>query len=210
MAVLVTDPDLEQRLKAQRQQSDSDRYDEVWEGVYMMAPLPNDEHQDIQAEFLIVLRDALGRKAKIRAGVNVSDREDDWEFNYRGPDVVVFLPGNPAKNFQAHWRGGPDFLVEIISPFDNSRKKLPFYGKVNVREALFIDRKPWQLELYHPGPLGEPMKLAGQSGIDGPPLASSVLPLSFRIVTGDPRPVIEVKLTSGQSASPSGQTQWII
>lgn len=128
MAVLVLDPDLESHLKAVRRESDSDGHDEVWEGLYVMAPLPNDDHQEIQAKLVVVLQDALGwdSPAKIRAGVNVSDRHRNWKSNYRDPDVVVYLPGNPARNLGAHWQGGPDFLVEIVSPLDRSRDKLPF------------------------------------------------------------------------------------
>ena len=51
MAVLVTDPFLEDRLKADRAESGGDRFDEVWEGVYQMAPLANDDHQEIQSRF---------------------------------------------------------------------------------------------------------------------------------------------------------------
>ena len=46
------------------------------------------------------------------------------------------------------WYGGPDFAVEVISPFDRSRKKFEFYARVGVRELLLVNRKPWSLELY--------------------------------------------------------------
>ena len=39
MALMVLDPTAEKRLKAERQASGLDRYDEVWEGVYVMVPL---------------------------------------------------------------------------------------------------------------------------------------------------------------------------
>ncbi len=75
-------------------------------------------------------------------------RPSDWTKNYRCPDVLVFLPGNPAEDRGTHWLGGPDFAVEIMSRGDRSRKKLDFYAKVGVRELLLIDRRPWKLELY--------------------------------------------------------------
>jgi Uma2 family endonuclease len=207
MALLVTDPDLETRLIEARREANA--HDEVWEGLYVTAPLPNDDHQDIQGGFLAMLKEALGwdSPAKIRPGVNVSDRDEDWQFNYRGPDVVVYLPGNPAKNFGTHWQGGPDFLVEIISPYDRSRDKLSFYGKVGVREALFIDRDPWGLELYVAGENLNPMQLAAKTQVNGPSLASGVLPLVFRLVPGEARPKIEVMLTSAFLAN---RTCWII
>lgn len=213
MAVLVLDPDLETDLKSARRESNSDGHDEVWDGLYVMAPLPNDDHQEIQAKLILMLQDALGwdSPAKIRAGVNVSDRHKDWKSNYRDPDVVVYLPGNPAKNHGTHWQGGPDFLVEIVSPMDRSRDKLPFYGKVGVREVLIVDRDPWLLELYVPARKpGEPMRLAGKTKIKGAPLASSVLPLTFALVSGKPRPRIEVVLTKAPAEKTSERRKWLI
>ena len=49
MAILITDPWLEERLIMQREASGANRYDEVWEGVNMMTPIPNTEHQRIVA-----------------------------------------------------------------------------------------------------------------------------------------------------------------
>lgn len=213
MAVLVLDPDLESQLKADRRESDSDGHDEVWEGLYVMAPLPNDDHQEIQASFLAMLKEALGwdSPAKIRAGVNVSDRHKNWKSNYRDPDVVVFLPGNPAKNFGTHWQGGPDFLVEIVSPWDRSRDKLPFYAKVGVREVLIIDRDPWLLELYVGGTAGDQsMRLAEKSKVKGKVLRSSVLPLTFALIPGKPRPRIEVALTAAPPEKTSNRRKWLI
>ena len=212
MAVLVLDPDLESHLKAVRRQNDSDGHDEVWEGLHVIAPLPNDDHQDIQASFLAMLKEALGwdSPAKIRAGVNVSDRHKDWTSNYRDPDVVVYLPGNPAKNHGTHWQGGPDFLVEIISPFDRSREKLPFYAKVGVREVLIVDRDPWRPELYAPRKKGSSMRLAAKSKIKGDALSSSVLPLTFALVPGKPRPRIEALLIDSNAEKAVSRRRWSI
>jgi Uma2 family endonuclease len=214
MAVLVTDPDLEKRLKAERQAANSDGHDEVWEGLYMMAPLPNDDHQAIQARFVAMLQEALGWEspAKVRAGVNVSDRDDDWQFNFRAPDVVVFLPENPAKNFGSHWQGGPDFLVEILSPYDHGRDKLPFYASVNVREVLVIDRNPWSLELYQLNGASAAMVLAGTTSLTQPTeVVSSVLPLRFRLIPGVSQPRIEISLTVAPPPdAPPTRQRWLI
>ena len=148
--------------------------------------------------------------AKIRAGVNVSDRNDDWQFNYRGPDVVVYLPGNPARNFGSHWQGGPDFLVEIISPKDRSHEKLPFYASVGVREMLYIDRDPWALELYELADASKEMRLVGTSTIDADThLVSRVLPVSFRLISASPRPKIQVSRTIPSTEVGARQT-WLI
>ena len=136
MTTLITDPDLEQRLQAERRALGADRYDEVWEGTYMMARMPNDEHQQLVNRFAAIFQDAIDWPGlgHVRPGVNVSDRIDDWQNNYRVPDVAVFLNGGHAENRGAFWYGGPDFAVEVISPDDRTLEKLPFYEMVRVRE----------------------------------------------------------------------------
>lgn len=196
MKTVVNDKYVSQQLRARRKATGADRWDEVWDGVYMIMPFPNDEHQEIATELCFVFRSILGRSVKIRAGVNVSDREIDWKKNYRGPDVAVFLEGTTASNHETFWLGGPDFAVEVISQGDRSRKKLDFYAKVNVRELLLVDRYPWSLELYrnHNGV----MELVTKSTIEQPTeMTSEVLPLSFRLLAGQARPVIEVAEQDG-------------
>lgn len=213
MAVLVLDPDLESHLKAVRRENDSDGHDEVWEGLHVIAPLPNNSHQRIQGRIVAVLHAALGwdPEITIAPGANVSDREKDWQCNYRAPDVVVYLPGNRAKDMGTHWVGGPDFLVEIVSPFDRSRDKLPFYADVGVREVLIVDRNPWSLELYVSGKKqAGSMQLSGRATLKGAPLASSVLPLTFQLVSARPRPRIKVVLTGPPVEKTSARREWLI
>ncbi len=134
--------------------------------------------------------------------LNISDQPADWSKNFRCPDVAIYLPGNPAQLKTAYWYGGPDFAVEVISPRDRSRKKLDFYAKVGVREMLLVDRKPWSLELYRLSD-GE-LKLVGKVTPDpAQSLISQVLPVSFRLLPGDPRPTIEVTQTEDSR-------QWLI
>ena len=200
MTVLVTDRELGERLIAERRASGGDRFDEVWEGLYVMAPLADDEHQDLQGKLAAVFLSAVGWAGNglVRPGVNVSDREDDWKSNYRCPDVVVYLPGNPARNRGTHWVGGLDLAVEIASPYDRSRDKLSFYAGVGVRELLVIDRRPWALEMYH----RDERTLVSAGRVtpgDAASIESSVLPLTFSWRDGQPRPAIEVTdLKSGQ------------
>src|SRR5688572_3993571 len=199
MVVHVNDPLLEQHLKAERQLTGADRFDEVWEGIYMMAPLADDEHQELQARLTAVFQTVVGWSGLglVRAGVNVSDRDDDWRFNYRCPDVVVFLPNTSAQNKGSHWLGGPDFAVEILSPYDRSRDKLSFYADVSVRELLLVDRSPWALELYRLD--NGRLVLDATSTLAKPQvLRSQLMPLSFKLIPGSPRPVIEVLHSDGK------------
>jgi Uma2 family endonuclease len=108
----------------------------------------------------------------------------------------VYLAGNPAENRGTHWLGGPDFAVEIISRHDRTRKKLPFYASVGTGELLVVDRRPWVLELYRRS--NDAMELVGKSDAESSsPLSSTVLPLTFRLLPGEPRPRIEVVHTDG-------------
>jgi Uma2 family endonuclease len=187
-------------LRAERAAAGSDRWDEVWEGTYMMAPLPNIEHQELVGAFVSVLREIVPRsRGIVLPGTNVSDREKGWEYNYRCPDVALYLVGGRAKNCGTHWCGGPDFAVEIVSPDDMVRDKLAFYAKVSMRELLIIDRDPWRLELLRLS--GRKLKSVGtSSGRRGRLLSSTLLPMDIRLAAGKGRPAIEVsRSTDGET-----------
>jgi Uma2 family endonuclease len=190
---MLTDPRLEQRLKAEREASGADRYDEVWEGITMMTPLPNNEHQQIVTRLACILQEVVGWPGlgDVCAGVNLSDRDEDWEHNYRVPDVAVFLRTGRAENRGTHWRGAADLLVEVLSPDDRTRDKLDFYSRLGVRELLLVDRQPWALELCRGGPSGLEKVASAPPRIGE--VRSAVLPLTFRLVAAAGRPEIEVR-----------------
>lgn len=193
MGTFIRDPDVEKRLQSERAATGADRYDEVWEGTYMMVPMPNDRHQQIVSRFVSILEEIVGWPGlgDVRPGVNVSDREHEWQQNYRVPDVAVFLVGGAAVNHGAFWQGGPDFVVEVVSPDDNTRGKIPFYSAIRVRELLLIDRDPCRLEL--PRLDGEDLVRAATSELDDRrAVTSTVVPFDFRWITGSSGPNIEV------------------
>jgi Uma2 family endonuclease len=193
MATMIIDPCLEERIQADRRESGADRYDEVWEGVSVTSPMADDEHQDIVTQLASILQIVVqwAGLGVARSGVNISDRQAGWERNYRIPDVAVFLNGTSAKNLGTHWVGGPDLAIEVCSPGDQTRAKLPFYGAIGTRELWILDREPWVLEQYE---LRDgAMARVGVSTPDGTnALVSRAVPLSFRVVAGEPRPRIEV------------------
>jgi Uma2 family endonuclease len=194
MAALILDKSLERRLIARRRRLGIDHWDEVWDGMYVMAPPPDIEHQVfgfdlIEVLKLIVKRTGLG---EVFSGVAISDHKEDWRKNFRVPDASVFLNGNPAEDCETHWLGGPDLAIEIVSPNDRSRKKIPFYEKIGTRELLIVDRKPWRLSLLRliDGKLCD----VGQSTLaERNTLASEVVPLSFQLIESAQRPAILVK-----------------
>jgi Uma2 family endonuclease len=199
MAILSVDPIELARLIRERRECGGDRYDEVWDGVYVMSPLADNEHQELGFLLSRAIHSGVGSDERVRVfpGCNVSDRPRRWKKNYRCPDVAVFLPGNPAQDRGTHWFGGPDFAVEILSPYDRSREKFGFYAKVGVRELMLVARRPWSLELHRR--VGKDFELVGESdpSPDSPLLFSEVLNLGFRLIPGDTRPQIEVSKAEG-------------
>ena len=153
MAALIADPGVEERLIAERRARGWDRKDEVWNGIYIIMPDANVEHQELVGQLTVALSAVVHPPAggKVYPGLNLSDRIDDWKYNYRCPDVAVFLAGNTAQVFESHICGPADFLVEIISPGDKSRDKLEFYAELRVRELLVIDRYPMVAGALSPG-----------------------------------------------------------
>ena len=71
----------------------------------MMAPMSNDEHQQIVNRFASIFQDAIDWPGlgDVRPGVNVSDRIENWKDNYRVPEVAVFLRDGTAVNHGAFW-----------------------------------------------------------------------------------------------------------
>jgi Uma2 family endonuclease len=193
MAMLVLDAYEARRLIRRRRSLGIDGPDEVWDGTYNVFPPQDNEHQVLRARLSFALMSAIEAREGVQvfAGVNLSDRRDSWKKNYRCPDVVVYLPSNPAEDCDSHDRGGPDLGIEIISPLDRARSRLDFYARVGTRELHLVDRKPWSLELYR---MTEGfLELVGKITPD--PLlnlGSEVLPVSFRLLPGDPRPTIEL------------------
>jgi Uma2 family endonuclease len=194
----------EAQLIAERRAAGLDRYDEVWDGVYMIMPLADDEHQEVATRIgttvsVVIEWPGLGH---VRVGINVSDRRQGWKKNYRCPDVAVFLKGTKAVNCRTHWLGGPDFTVEIVSPRDHSREKLGFYEKIGVGELLLIDRDPWKLELFRRA--SGALAIVGESTAESQSvLTTEVVPLSWRLIPGDKRPQIEI-------THPASSQRWIV
>jgi len=198
MSLLIRDSSISRKMIAKRKALGLDRYDEVWNGVYVMPPMPNNEHQQLVSRVNSIMQDVVGWTGlgDVLPGVNVSDRIKGWKKNYRIPDVAVFLKGGIAVNHGTHWVGGPDWLTEILSPDEEPDEKLEFYEKVRAREVLAIYREPWRIELYQLQ--ADKLVLAGKSDLDEPnELKSAVLPLSFQVVAGVARPLVLVRHVDG-------------
>jgi Uma2 family endonuclease len=204
--VLVKDVDQADGLIQERKRIGADRYDEVWDGVYVMPSMPSLEHQEQVQDLCMIFGEVVKRPGlgQVYPGANVSDRGADWKTNFRVPDVVIVLRENTrAVSHPAHIQGGPDFLVEIESPGDDSEEKVPFYAQIGVRELLLVHRDRRTLRLLRLQ--GQELVLVPDSLLEGKRwLVSEVLPLAFRRKVQGGKPVMEIRRTDGQPG------QWIV
>jgi Uma2 family endonuclease len=130
--VLVGPPPVElERWLDERRARGQDRFDEVWEGEYHVAPSPHLRHGLVHAQLFELLRPAA-RRAGLRASgsCNIGGPDD-----YRVPDQAYFHRDvKPAV-----WNPTAVIVVEIVSPGDESRDKFGFYHHAGVEEVLIVD-----------------------------------------------------------------------
>lgn len=199
MAATILDPELEDRLIAERRAAGLDRFDEVWDGVYMMCPWPHDDHQEIVGFLQTVLGMLfqLTGHGEVRPGINLSDRPEDWTKNFRVPDVAVFFKTGTGVCHGAFWTGGPDFAVEIVSEGEDPEAKFGFYGGLGTRELLLVHRDPWRLELYAPEPGG--MRLLQSADVNQPGILSKSVDLTFSLRGSEEDPQLVVEHPDGRN-----------
>jgi Uma2 family endonuclease len=170
-------------LLEERRRTGEDRWDEMWEGVLHMVPPPSAAHQLIGGRLYDELKlraEARGLMAAYEMGMYAA--ADD----YRRPDLAVFREEHLSK------RGleGAELVVEIVSPGDEIRDKVPWYA-ARVSEVLLVDRDTLRVELFRCDG-----GTATATAVD--PACSSVLGATFRrlddnrltIVTGDSAEVL--------------------
>jgi Uma2 family endonuclease len=197
MPILIQDPMLEPAVRAVYENGCDPRPTEVWEGMTVVPPLANNDHFRLVFDLASAFAGAINRSRgdQVLPAGNVSDRDEGWEHNYRNPDVFVVMAGGLAVDHDTHWTGGPDLVVEIISPGEEPQLKFDFYARIGTREVLIVDRYPWAIEL-HQLQSGR-LVLAGRSDLTKQaPIPSAVLPLTFRLEPAAPRPRIVVAHTA--------------
>jgi Uma2 family endonuclease len=198
--LLIRDAGVADRLIQERKRKGLDLYDEVWEGRYVIPSMPSWEHQKVLDDLGDILTEVVkrGRMGDKVQGANVSDRRKGWEYNYRVPDLVVVLKNSRAIECDTHICGGPDFLIEIQNPGDHTEEKVPFFGKIGVRELLIIHRDKRTLQLLRLE--GEELVLVRPSLFKGKEwLVSEVLPLAFRRIERKGILRSQVRRTDGKS-----------
>ena len=138
-------------ILALRRRTGADRYDEVWDGVLHMVPSPANDHQELETELLFWLR---GRWAsppdrRVLTQVNVSrPGVAEWQTDYGVPDLALLTTAGHHVDRGTHFEGGPDVVVEIRSPNDETDDKLAFYAAIGCREIWVIDRDARTCAVY--------------------------------------------------------------
>ena len=106
-----------------------------------MVPAPSGEHAYV-AQQLAVILDRPCRDAGLvpaMGGFNLGESEHD----YRVPDGGVHsaIP-------RGVWLPSAKLVVEIVSPGDESREKLPFYARHRVNEVLILDPREHTVDWF--------------------------------------------------------------
>jgi Uma2 family endonuclease len=138
-----------QELKRRRRMG-LDGRDEMWEGVLHMAPAPTLEHQRIQDRLLLFLVPLLeSRRAGVLvSGINVFSQQGAEE-DYRIPDLTYVAAGRESLLAPDGVRGGgPDAVLEIRSPGDETYEKLAFFARLGVRDVVVVDRDTKKPEVF--------------------------------------------------------------
>ena len=165
-----------ERILERRRRAGADRWDEMWNGVLHMPPMPTRDHQDLEGALETWLRTFWAPRSggRVYHQINVA-RPGAWPDDYRIPDLVLLTPERFGIDRDAYFEGGPDVVVEIRSPGDETDEKLPFYAEVGVREVWIIDRDRRDPEVHACcGAAFEPIG-AGADGWHGSPVTGVAL-----------------------------------
>lgn len=132
-----------------RRRTGADRYDEVWTGVLHMPSSPNREHQELTFKLAMWLWQnwAEPSGSQVHQQLNVAE-PGTWPNNYRIPDIVLLTAARFEIDRNEYLDGGPDAVIEVRSPGDESDEKFDFYAKIKVREVWIIDRDSKQPEIF--------------------------------------------------------------
>lgn len=132
MAVLV---DVPQNVLDERKRLGLDIRDEVWDGVVHVVPTPSHGHQWFAGRLYATLFPLAGAKGlRLYYEFNVF-RPDVGERDFRVPDMVAV---DRQYVSELAVEGHAALAVEILSPNDETYKKLGFYAEVGIKELLVI------------------------------------------------------------------------
>ncbi|CAN5572935.1 hypothetical protein BH11MYX1_BH11MYX1_20110 [soil metagenome] len=126
----------------ERRRLGHDKKDELWDGVLHMAPSPSGPHQRVSIDLLVALV-PIARRLGLQYWADPTAIFGPGE-NWRIPDSVLARPEHASE------RGleGAELVVEVLSPHDESRAKLPWYASVGVREVWLVEPRTRVVEVF--------------------------------------------------------------
>lgn len=138
--VVLGDRPLElEQLIERRRALGLDRFDEVWEGDYHVAPEAHTRHGILDDEISGVLRPYAKRAGLIGTGpFNLGGPTD-----YRVPDRAF----HRTKPTGVYATTAPA-VVEILSPDDETFEKFDFYARHGVVEVIVVDPDAREVQCY--------------------------------------------------------------
>lgn len=128
-----------------RRWNDEARWELIDGEAYLMAPAPTRSHQQVVVELLYQIRSFLDDKpcevyvAPFDVRLPRADEADDEIRDVVQPDLVVVC--DPARLDEAGCRGGPDWVIEVLSPSTAGRdhiQKRVLYQRAGVREYWLV------------------------------------------------------------------------
>ena len=142
--------ELPQDVQEHRRRTGADRWDEMWDGVLHMSPMPAPDHQEFEYQLQTWLRRYWRKRCggRVLQQVNLAPAgESEWTTNYRIPDLILVSPDRLSGFQETHFAGAPLVAIEIRSPGDDSYEKLPFYAKLGTPEVWIIPNDSREIDL---------------------------------------------------------------
>jgi Uma2 family endonuclease len=149
-AMKVFIPSAPPELIEERKRTGAHQWDEMWDGVWHLMPLPNREQQDLEGSLIGYLHTRWARpnRAKVHLQINLASPGGWPDKDYRIPDLLLLWPERFSINRNEYFDGAPDAVIEIHSPGDEAYEKLPFYAKLGVPEVWIIHRDTKEPEIH--------------------------------------------------------------
>ena len=134
-------PEIESWLERRRALG-QDRFDEVWEGEYHVAPAPHGRHSRLELQVARLMGPRADDVNLVAYGPFNLGTPDD----FRVPDQG-YLRAQQERTFYPT----AALVVEIVSPGDETYRKFDFYFRHGVEELLVVDPDTCCIEWYARG-----------------------------------------------------------